>query len=117
MTTTTVNGIRLYGQLLLPGDAGYDESRTVWNAMVDRHPRMIFRCATTQDVVTAVRTARELDLEIGIRCGGHSVLGMAVPDGGGTWMMNSSALRDETADRRQNGNKAARHDGHRPTVS
>ncbi len=70
---------RLDGRLLLPGDAGYDEARTVWNAMVDRRPRMIARCASVRDVVTAVRTARELDLEIGVRCGGHGALGLAVP--------------------------------------
>jgi FAD/FMN-containing dehydrogenase len=70
------------GQVLTPGDPAYDEARTVWNAMVDRHPRMIIRCASVADVVTAVRTARDLDLEIGVRCGGHSVLGLAVPDDG-----------------------------------
>jgi FAD/FMN-containing dehydrogenase len=68
--------------VLLPGDDGYDAARTVWNAIVDRHPRMIVRCSSVSDVATAVRTARELDLEIGIRCGGHSVLGLAVPDDG-----------------------------------
>jgi FAD/FMN-containing dehydrogenase len=84
MTTTMMMNLadRLDGQLLTPGDAGYDERRTVWNAMVDRRPRLIVRCASVADVVTAVRTARELDLEIGVRCGGHSSLGLAVPDGG-----------------------------------
>jgi FAD/FMN-containing dehydrogenase len=82
MTTTPTTRTRLDGRLLLPGDTGYDEARTVWNAMVDRRPQMIFRCASTGDVVTAVRTARELDLEIGVRCGGHGALGLAVPDGG-----------------------------------
>jgi hypothetical protein len=72
----------LDGDLLLPGDAGYDDARTVWNALVDRRPSMIVRCAGVGDVVTAVRTARDLDLEIGIRCGGHSALGFAVPDRG-----------------------------------
>jgi FAD/FMN-containing dehydrogenase len=72
----------LDGQLLLPGAAGYDEARSVWNALVDRRPEMIIRCKSVDDVVTAVRTARERDLEIGIRCGGHSALGFAVPDGG-----------------------------------
>src|SRR6266436_2146206 len=86
MTTSASAGVRissaLDGQLLLPGDAGYDDTRTVWNALVDRRPAMIVRCASVGDVVTAVRTARDLDLEIGIRCGGHSALGFAVPDGG-----------------------------------
>ena len=68
--------------MVLPGDPGYDEARTVWNAIVDRRPRVIVRCASVRDVVTAVRTAREHGLEIGIRCGGHSAAGHAVPDGG-----------------------------------
>ena len=68
--------------LLRQGDPGYDRARTVWNAMVDRCPRVIARCASAGDVVAAVRIARELDLEIGVRCGGHSVLGLAVPDDG-----------------------------------
>jgi FAD/FMN-containing dehydrogenase len=75
-------GAALDGQLLLPGDAGYDEARSVWNALVDRQAAMIVRCASVADVVAAVRTARDLDLEIGIRCGGHSALGFAVPDQG-----------------------------------
>jgi FAD/FMN-containing dehydrogenase len=80
MTTATTP--KLDGQLLRPGDAGYDGSRTVWNGMVDRRPRMIIRAASVEDVVTAVRTARELDLEIGVRCGGHSSIGLAVPEDG-----------------------------------
>jgi FAD/FMN-containing dehydrogenase len=84
MATTTMNRTadRLDGRLLVPGDPGYDDARTVWNATVDRRPRVIIRCASTADVVTAIRTARELDLEIGVRCGGHSALGLAVPDDG-----------------------------------
>lgn len=68
--------------LLKQGDPGYDQARTVWNAMVDRRPRVIARCASSGDVVDAVRTARDLDLEIGVRCGGHSVAGLAVPEDG-----------------------------------
>jgi FAD/FMN-containing dehydrogenase len=84
---TTTSALRaldddLDGQVLLPGDPGYDEARTVWNAMIDRRPRLIVRAASVGDVVAAVRTARALDLEIGVRCGGHSVLGQAVPDDG-----------------------------------
>jgi FAD/FMN-containing dehydrogenase len=68
--------------MLTRGDPGYDEARTVWNAMVDRHPRIIARCAGPDDVMAAVRAARDLGLEIGVRCGGHSVLGLAVPEDG-----------------------------------
>jgi FAD/FMN-containing dehydrogenase len=68
--------------MLKHGDPGYDQARTVWNAMVDRRPRIIARCASAGEVVTAVRAARDLGLEIGVRCGGHGVLGLAVPDGG-----------------------------------
>ncbi|MEV0714175.1 FAD-binding oxidoreductase [Asanoa sp. NPDC050611] len=77
MTTTS-----LTGQILTPTDFGYDDARSVWNAMVDRRPRLIVRCGTVADVVNAVRYAREHDLEIGVRCGGHSVLGLAVPADG-----------------------------------
>ena len=69
-------------QLLTEGDAGYDEARTVWNAMVDRHPAAIARCHDTAEVAAAVRYAREHDLEIAVRCGGHNIAGLAVPEGG-----------------------------------
>jgi FAD/FMN-containing dehydrogenase len=68
--------------VLTPGDPGYDESRAVWNAMIDRRPAAIARCRSRTDVVAAVRFAREHDLEIGVRCGGHNIAGLAVPDGG-----------------------------------
>lgn len=68
--------------MLHPGDRGYDEARTVWNAMVDRRPAVIARCESTQDVVDAVRFARTSCLEIAVRCGGHNIAGLAVPEGG-----------------------------------
>ena len=77
MTTTAQNL-----NLLSAGDPGYDEARTIWNAMVDRRPELIVRAASTDDVVAAVRLARERDLRIGVRCGGHNAAGFAVPDGG-----------------------------------
>ena len=70
------------GIVLTPGDDGYEERRTVWNAMVDRRPAVIARCVHTEDVVAALHFARRNQLEIGIRCGGHSILGQAVPEGG-----------------------------------
>lgn len=72
----------LRGGSLRAGDGGYEAARRVWNAMVDRRPRLIARCTDAADVATAVRFARDQDLEIGVRCGGHGVLGPAVPEGG-----------------------------------
>ena len=69
-------------EILRAGDSGYDESRRVWNAMVDRRPALIARCREPRDVVVAIATARREGLEIGVRCGGHSVVGLAVPEGG-----------------------------------
>ncbi|MGZ4594497.1 MAG: FAD-binding oxidoreductase, partial [Actinomycetes bacterium] len=57
--TRTKLASSLDGSVVLPGDAAYDETRTIWNAIVDRRPRVIIRCASARDVVTAVRTARE----------------------------------------------------------
>jgi FAD/FMN-containing dehydrogenase len=70
------------GQVLTPGSRGYDSARSVWNGMIDHRPKVIVRCASVGDVVAAVRAARERDLEIGVRCGGHNIAGLAVPDGG-----------------------------------
>ncbi len=69
-------------KILRPGEPAYDESRRVWNAMVDRRPALIARCHDTAAVATAVALARCEGLEIGVRCGGHSVAGHAVPEGG-----------------------------------
>src|SRR5438128_3878745 len=70
------------GELILPGDESYDRNRAVWNGIVDRRPAAILRCASSQDVIAAVRFARGAGLEIAVKCGGHSVLGLSVPDGG-----------------------------------
>jgi FAD/FMN-containing dehydrogenase len=78
MTTTTAHSL----DILEPGDAGYDEARTVWNAMVDHHPRAIVRATSAYDVAAAVRMARERGLEIGVRCGGHNIVGLSVPHDG-----------------------------------
>jgi FAD/FMN-containing dehydrogenase len=72
----------LRGQLISPGDAEYDTARKVFNAMIDRRPRLIARCAGAADVIACVRFAREHDLPVSIRGGGHSVAGTAVCDAG-----------------------------------
>ena len=70
------------GQLVLPGDASYDSSRAVFNAMVDRRPALIARCESAADVAAAVDFARDQDLVTAVRCGGHSVAGLGVCDDG-----------------------------------
>ncbi|MFC7480441.1 FAD-binding oxidoreductase [Luedemannella flava] len=72
----------LGGTVLVPGDAGYDEGRQVFNAMIDRRPAVIAQCDTVADVVAAVRFGRERGLPIAVRGGGHSVAGMALVDDG-----------------------------------
>lgn len=72
----------LRGQLLRPGDDGYDTARKVWNGMIDRHPALIARCATASDVMRSVRFGRERGLEVAVRGGGHSASGLAVCEGG-----------------------------------
>jgi FAD/FMN-containing dehydrogenase len=79
---TIVNRSHLDGQVLVPGTRGYDSARSVWNAMIDHRPELIVRCASVGDVVAAVRAAREHGLEIGVRCGGHNISGLAVPQDG-----------------------------------
>ncbi len=68
------------GVIFKPGDPGYDESRAVWNGMIDRRPGLIIRCIGAADVVTCVRFARERNLQICIRGGGHNIAGLAVSD-------------------------------------
>ena len=73
---------RFRGALLQPGEEGYDEARRVWNGAIDRRPAMIARCAGADDVVEAVAFARERDLLVSVRGGGHAVAGHAVCDDG-----------------------------------
>jgi FAD/FMN-containing dehydrogenase len=73
---------RIAGVVLTRADEGYHGARAVWNAMVDRRPRVIVRCMDSGDVAAAIRYGRDNELDIGVRCGGHSVLGLAVPDDG-----------------------------------
>jgi FAD/FMN-containing dehydrogenase len=72
----------LRGQSFLPGEQGYDAARTIPNAMIDRRPAIIARCAGAADVIACVRFAREHDLLVSVRSGGHSVAGKSVCDNG-----------------------------------
>jgi FAD/FMN-containing dehydrogenase len=72
----------LRGEVLQPGEDGYDPARTVWNAMIDRRPAVIARCGSAADVIAGVRFAREHDLLLSVRGGGHNVAGNAVADRG-----------------------------------
>src|SRR5512139_1283489 len=68
---------RLRGTILLPGDPGYNEVRSLWNGMVDRRPALIARCTNVADVIAAVTFGREKNLVIAIKGGGHNVTGNA----------------------------------------
>ncbi|AVH59540.1 MULTISPECIES: FAD-binding oxidoreductase [Streptomyces] len=72
----------LAGDVCAPEDPGYDEARTIFNAMIDKRPAVIAQCANEADVIRSVRFARDLDLHIAVRGGGHSVSGMALNYGG-----------------------------------
>jgi FAD/FMN-containing dehydrogenase len=72
----------LRGNVCLPQEAGYDEARTIWNAMIDRHPGAVVRCRGAADIVAAVRFAREHGLLLAVRGGGHNIAGNAVCEGG-----------------------------------
>ena len=73
---------RLFGHLVEPTDAAYDEARRVWNGMIDRRPAAIARCSTVTDVVRCVEFARTAGMTVAIQGGGHNVAGNAVCDGG-----------------------------------
>jgi FAD/FMN-containing dehydrogenase len=89
-------GERLRGSLVLPTDPGYDAARAIWNGSIDRRPAAIARCAGTADVVEAVRFAREHELLVAVRGGGHNVAGHATCDGG--LVIDLSALRGVAVD-------------------
>ena len=84
MNSTVIDQFRatLRGELIQPQDAGYDAARKVYNGMIDRRPRFIVRCSDVADVISAVKFAKENDLRLAIRGGGHNGAGLAVCDDG-----------------------------------
>ncbi|HYS68200.1 MAG TPA: FAD-binding oxidoreductase [Paraburkholderia sp.] len=70
------------GELLLPDDAGFNEARSIWNAMIDKRPAMILRCAGVADVRRGVAFARDNNLPLAMRGGGHNIAGSALCDDG-----------------------------------
>ena len=72
----------LRGNVCLAEEPGYDEARTIWNAMIDRRPGAVVRCKGAADIIRAVRFAREHGLLVAVRGGGHNIAGNAVCDGG-----------------------------------
>ncbi len=79
-TQAFVEGVR--GPVVQPGDAGYDDARRIWNGLIDRRPALIVQCSGAADVVDAVNFAREQNLLLSIKGGGHNVAGNAVNDDG-----------------------------------
>jgi FAD/FMN-containing dehydrogenase len=73
---------QLRGEVIAPGDEGYDAARLVWNGLIDKYPALIARPTGVADVVAAVNFARARDLAVAVRGGGHNVAGTAVNDGG-----------------------------------
>jgi FAD/FMN-containing dehydrogenase len=99
---------RFAGEVLTASDLGYDGARRMWNGAMDRHPRYILRCTDAHDVAAGVRFARDHDLRIAVRGGGHSFAGLAVCDGGvviDTSPIRRGARRSRPAHR---GGRAAR---------
>jgi FAD/FMN-containing dehydrogenase len=96
---------RFRGALVRPGEEGYDEARRVWNGAIDRRPALIARCAGADDVAEAVRFARERDLVISVKGGGHAVAGHAVCNDG--VMIDLSLMKAISVDPRARTARAA----------
>ena len=73
---------KMRGVVALPGENGYDDARTIWNAMIDRRPAFVARCLGAADVIEALKLARDEKLLVAVRSGGHNIAGSAVCEGG-----------------------------------
>jgi len=81
---SVVAGLRaqVRGELIQLGEEGYDEARKVYNGMIDKRPALVAYCADVADVISAVNSARENDVLVAVRGGGHNGAGLGVVDGG-----------------------------------
>ena len=84
------------GDLILPADAGYDAARAVWNGMIDRRPAVVVRPLDAADVIAALRFARDEDLIVAVRSGGHSMAGLSTCDDG--MLIDLARMRGVTVD-------------------
>ena len=98
LAETAVKELRgaMRGEVLIPGEEGYDQARRVWNGMIDRHPLIIVRCLGASDVIKGVRFARQHGLTVSAKGGGHNVAGNAVCDDG--MMIDLSKMRSVRVD-------------------
>ncbi len=87
---------QLKGSVLLSGDDGYDDARTIWNAMIDRHPALIAQCANDDDIAAAVTFAKANATLVSIKGAGHNIAGNAVCDGG--FMIDLSQMNNVSVD-------------------
>jgi FAD/FMN-containing dehydrogenase len=90
------NSLQITGNVLVPGNDGYDQARSVWNAMIDRKPALIAQCKNSQDVAATLAFAGRHDYPVSIRGGGHNVAGHAVCDDG--VMIDLSGMRGVSVD-------------------
>ncbi|HVS15462.1 MAG TPA: FAD-binding oxidoreductase [Thermoanaerobaculia bacterium] len=86
----------MQGQVLEPGDRGYERARPLWNAMIDKRPALIVQCASTTDIVAALGFARSHGLEVAVRGGGHNVAGSGLCEGGA--VLDLSPMRAVSVD-------------------
>ncbi len=85
------------GEVLAPGELGFEQARTIWNAMIDRRPGLVLRCLGVADVVEGVNFARERGLALSIKGGGHNIAGLALADG--ALLLDMSKMRGVWVDR------------------
>ena len=108
MTKPTIDEFRelVRGEIITSDDPGYEEARRVYNAMIDKRPLCVVRATGVTDVIAAVNFAREADLDLSVRGGGHSVPGFGTNDGG--LVIDLSLMKGVRVDPK---NKTARAEG------